>query len=160
MDNILFEETQKSMLLTALSIISAVFLVILTVIQVGFHHRLGNHPAPDWLLLLFFFCCTGGAIFFYFQKLKTTISETEVHISYGLLTGKKVIRVTDIKSISVRKYSALKEFMGWGVRYSGNTSCFTVSGDDALEIELSGGDKILIGTQEPEKLRIVVDKLT
>jgi hypothetical protein len=159
MENILFEETQKNILLVAVSVISSLFFGVLTVIQIGFHHKLGNHPAPDLLLFLFFICCTAGAVFFYFQKLKTTISETEIQVSFGLLTNKKTIRVTDIKSINVRKYDAMKEFWGWGIRYNGNTSCFTVSGDDAMEIILANDEKILIGTHKSEKMRVVADSL-
>ena len=49
--------------------------------------------------------------------------------------------------------------MGWGVRYNDSESCFTVSGNDALEIELKSGTKFLIGTQKPEEITGIIATL-
>ena len=157
MDKVLFEETQRSKILIAFAVIAALFFGVLSVVQIGFNHAIGNHPAPGWLLLLFFAGSLAGTVFFYFQKLKLRITADRIQVSFGVLTATTVIQAGDIKTIKLRKYNAMKEFMGWGVRYNGNERCFTVSGDDGLEIELANNNKILIGTQQPERLRTIID---
>ena len=51
----------------------------------------------------------------------------------------------------------MKEFMGWGVKWNSTTDCFTMSGDVGLELTLSNNKKILIGTQKPAELQLVLE---
>lgn len=158
MDKVLFEETQKNSYLVGGVLLLSILLGVLGVIQIGFHKPLGTHPAPDSLLIVFFIGSVLGLILANSQKLKLRITEVEICISYGLLTGESVYLKDDIRKISIRKYNAFKEFKGWGVRYGDNESCFTVSGNDAIEIELANNQKILIGTHQPEKLQVIIDQ--
>ncbi|CAN5283278.1 DUF6141 family protein [soil metagenome] len=154
----LFEETQSNKyLIIAFLVISIVF-GILIVIQLGFHQPIGNKPAPGWLLMVIFIGSIIGMLFLRAQKLKLLITENEIRIRFGLLSGETVISVSNIKSISIRKYNALKEFGGWGVRYNDTGSCFTVFGSDAIEIELAGNQKILVGTQKAKGMQPVLDQ--
>lgn len=158
-DQVLFEETQKNAYLVGSMLLLSILFGVLGIIQMGFHRQLGNHPAPNSLLIVLFIASVLGLIFFNSQKLKLRITETEISVSYGLLTGETIFRKDNISKISIRKYHAFKEFKGWGVRYGDNNeSCFTVSGDDAMEIELASNEKILIGTKKPEQLQGVIDQ--
>ena len=121
---------------------------------------MGNHPAPDWLLLLFFVLTSAFSIVFYFQKLKTSITNRAVYVSFGIFASQKVFPLTDIKSIEIRKYDGMNEFSGWGVKSNSNEQSYTVSGNEGVEIELkNGGKKILIGTQKPLEMQKVIDQL-
>ena len=159
-DRVLFEETQKNAYLVGSMLVLSILFGVVGVIQVAFHERLGTHPAPNSLLIVLFIVSVLGLVFFNSQKLKLRITETEICVSYGLLTGETIYRKDSIRKISIRKYSAFKEFKGWGVRYGDNNeSCFTVSGNEGMEIELVSNEKILIGTKKPEQLQMVVDQL-
>ena len=61
----------------------------------------------------------------------------------------------------VRKYSPIKEFGGWGLRYSfwGNGKAYNISGNQGLQLELTNKKKILIGTQNPEEITAVLVKI-
>ena len=159
MDKVLFKETQSNKILIIGAALFSVFFGVFTVLQVVLGKPVGNHPAPDWLLIALFAGSILSIIFFNKQKLILEITEKEISVSYGLLTSDTKIAVDDIKSIQVRKYDALKEFTGWGVRYNDSESCFTVSGNDALEIEIKSGTKFLIGTQKPEEIIGVIATL-
>lgn len=159
MDKLLFKETQSSKILIVVAVVFAIFFGVLTLVQGVLGKPVGNHPAPNWLLIAFFVGCVLSIGFFNKQKLILLINEKQVYISYGLLTSDRKIAVSDIKNIQIRKYDAVKEFLGWGVRYNDGESCFTVSGEDALEIELKNGEKFLIGTQKKEELSAVIANL-
>jgi len=139
------------------AIVSVLIFGTLSILQIGFHKQIGNHPAPNGLLLFFFAGGVAATVLIYFQKLKVLITEREIRISFGLLTSKVLISKASIKGMQIRKYNAIKEFTGWGIRYNGNQSCFTVSGSDALEIILNTNQIVLIGTQVPKKMQPVVD---
>jgi hypothetical protein len=160
MKKVLFEETQSNTLLVIMAVVAALFFSTLCMVQIGFNKPLGNHPAPDWILILFAVASIAAAIFFNYQKLNLLITEDEIHISFGLLTGKTVIRITDIKSISIRQYDAFDEFLGWGIRYNATTSCFTVSGNKAIEVEMTDNRKILIGTQKATIAKPIIEQLS
>jgi hypothetical protein len=128
-------------------------------LQIGLDKPIGNHPVSNPVLFLIFTVSIIAVIFFSYQKLKLLITEDEIKVSYGLLTGTQVIKVNEIKSIAIRKYNALTEFGGWGVRYNADASCFTVSGDDCIDIEMTDNRSFLIGTHKPAKVKQVIESL-
>jgi hypothetical protein len=79
---------------------------------------------------------------------KATISgEDDVEFPFEWITG-----------IEMCEYNAKNDYNGWGQRHGSkkrgndNTRTFTVSGNKAVIIQLRSGEKILMGTREPEKL--------
>jgi hypothetical protein len=59
----------------------------------------------------------------------------------------------DVLTIEVRKYKPIREYGGWGYRFSfKNGKAYNISGNMGLQIVLKNGDKILIGTQKPDEL--------
>ncbi len=159
MQKILFKETQGVAILIVVFAVVSIFIGGLCLGQILSHKPIGNHPAPTWLLLIFFTGSIIATIFFSRQKLRLLITEDEIHISFGLLTGETVLRISDIKNIYIRKYDALKEFWGWGIKYSSDTSCFTVSGNDGIQIEMKDNRKFLIGTQKVEAVKAAIESL-
>ena len=158
MKKILFEESQKNVQIIAIvpAVGSTILFGVLSGFQIIMNKPMGNNPAPDWLLLLFFFGSAIGIIVFTSQKLKTKITENEIALSFGVFAKKKVVNKSEIKTISIRKYNAVKEFLGWGVRFNTNERCYTVAGSDGIDIELNDGKHILIGTQKPLDANSVV----
>ncbi len=62
----------------------------------------------------------------------------------------------------IRDYSPIAEYGGWGIRYglfSGKGRALNVSGNKGLQLELEDGSKLLIGTQEPAQLEVVLRQL-
>jgi hypothetical protein len=61
----------------------------------------------------------------------------------------------------VRKYSPLTEYGGWGLRIGlfGKGTAFNVSGDKGLQLEFTDNKKILIGTNKPDELTDVLNKI-
>jgi hypothetical protein len=65
----------------------------------------------------------------------------------------KTIPWEDIESAAIREYSPLKEYGGWGVRYSfKNGKAYNIKGKTGLQLTLKNGKRILIGTSSVRKL--------
>jgi hypothetical protein len=65
-----------------------------------------------------------------------------------------------LKDAQVRQYKPLVEYGGWGIRFefsgNGRGKALMVSGDMGLQLELTDGTRMLIGTQKPEELEAAV----
>jgi hypothetical protein len=96
------------------------------------------------------------AALLWFIKLETKIDEKAIAIRFIPLINKwKVIKWSEISDANIRKYSPLAEYGGWGVKgFSGKNRAYNISGNIGLQLTLKNGYKILIGTNNQEKLRM------
>lgn len=157
MHKILFKETQHLIFVVVVFLLLTIGTGVLCIVQVLFNHPVGNHPASNALMLTFFAGCSLGLILSYYQKLILIITEDDIYVDFGWLTSSRRLKYEEIKHIKLRKYNALKEFKGWGVRLNNNNeSCFTVSGNMGLEIALKNNEIILVGTRKSEKMQALL----
>lgn len=72
-----------------------------------------------------------------------------------------LILFADIQKYEIRQYDAVKEYMGWGIRCGTNDNdrAYTMSGNKGIQFMLKNGERILVGTQKPEKLLKLLDTL-
>ena len=64
-----------------------------------------------------------------------------------------------ISKAEVRKYNPITEFGGWGYRWGFGGTAVNISGNMGLQLDLSNGKKLLIGTQGPDELRSVLQRM-
>lgn len=64
-----------------------------------------------------------------------------------------------ISKIYVRNYCPLTEFGGWGLRYGFGGKAYNIKGNMGLQLNFKDSSNLLIGTQRPEELRVILDKL-
>jgi hypothetical protein len=70
-----------------------------------------------------------------------------------------------IANFNIHQYDAIKDFGGWGERYGSrrrgteNTKTFTASGNQAILLTLTSGEKILIGTQESQSFFLALQSV-
>jgi hypothetical protein len=121
--------------------------------QVLLKKPFGTHPAPD-VVMWIIWAAFGLALPFFLLSLRMT---TEVS-DEGILVRfrpffRRLIPLDKIKTYEVRKYSALREYGGWGVRYSlKHGTAYNVSGNQGLQLVLADGKRVLIGSQAPDRL--------
>jgi len=65
---------------------------------------------------------------------------------------KKRVRYEDIEDIESVKYHPLREFGGWGVRFSGKKRAWTARGDQAVVLHLADGIHLYVGSDKPQRL--------
>lgn len=94
-----------------------------------------------------------GVLVFIVFKLKTTITEKGIEAKITPFNVyNKTFNWSEIKKCEVVKYSAVKEYGGWGYRRSKNGIAINPSGDKGLKIFFKDGTQILLGTKKPDEL--------
>ncbi len=99
----------------------------------------------------------GLALLFYKLKLITKVDADGIHIRFVPLTS-KTIPFETITSCKVRTYRPIREYGGWGIRFSRKGRAYNVSGDRGVQLEFSKGMPLLIGSQKPEELSDVINR--
>ena len=91
---------------------------------------------------------------------KYEINERGIKYRYFSLTGKyQFIPWTSIRHLYIRKYDALGEYGGWGVRYGlwfklRDKAYVFNDNNKGLQLELSNGKKILFSSNKLEELEL------
>jgi hypothetical protein len=122
----------------------------------------GNNPAPDFVVILTGLFTLLVIILFRVLTLETIINETGIYYRFRPFQRKpKVIKPEDILHFEVKKYSPIKDYGGWGIRYgsSKNGKAYNVSGNQGVLFELTKGKKFMLGTQNPESIKSALGKL-
>src|SRR5262245_12395752 len=84
-----------------------------------------------------------------FCTLTVEVTADRLRFWFGPGFPRKTIPVQDIQSVRV---VANSPFFGWGIHWFGPGWLYNVSGLRAIELELQGGRKLRIGSDEPEAL--------
>ncbi len=88
-------------------------------------------------------------------KLQTRIDSAGVHYRMKPIHWKEqTIPWDEIDQIFVRKYSPIKEYGGWGIRFGRNGKAYNVKGNYGIQIVKKNGKRLLLGTQQPEEASI------
>lgn len=171
MEDIIYYEIQKdkpkilSVFLVSVSGILILFMLYGLIQQLVFKIQFGNHSVDDVSLCFI----SGGTIVFlalftwlYFKaSLEVKITKDAIFYRYYpiLFRFKKVV-ITDILAAYIRQYQAIKEYGGWGLRFSINAgSAVSMSGDTGLQIIKRDGKKLLIGTKKAHELEVAILKI-
>ena len=115
----------------------------------------GNRPMSDAALLIVgpIVILMGIGLFLLFHKMKliTEVKADGVYINFVPL-ARQTLRFEDIVSCEVRTYKPLREYGGWGVRFGRDGKAYNVTGNRGVQLKLSNGKGLLIGSQRPEEL--------
>lgn len=95
-----------------------------------------------------------GAIYFFLGQLRARVLDEGIEIVWGFAeVVRKFIPFSTIEGVEVVTYSPLGDFGGWGIRGGrGRKVAWTVQGNRALRLDLSGGTRFFLGSQRPERL--------
>lgn len=134
--------------------------------QVIMNTQFGEKPMSDISLLIGLILVIGFAVFlswfFYSIKLETEVYEDSIKYKYWpFIRTDKVIPFSAIKTINVEKYRPIREYGGWGYRFSmkGRGLCLNVSKNKGMRIIMKDGYELLIGTQREEELSTIIQKI-
>jgi len=120
-------------------------LVIFGVIkQIYFKIPFGENPAPNFILLLGLLTTLSLFFMLLFVYLKIMIDNSSIKITFFPFI-KKNIPFSEIKRIKIIKYSPLKDYGGWGIRYGSKGKAYTIGGNLGLSVTLLNNKNILIG---------------
>ncbi|GIV42817.1 MAG: hypothetical protein KatS3mg034_2127 [Vicingaceae bacterium] len=99
-------------------------------------------------------------ILFLLMKLETIVTTTGIYYRFlPFQINHRVIPYSSITEWSVNKYNPLKDFGGWGMRWSVKYKCwaYIVKGRYGINIVYDNGKKqIILGTCHPEELKQLI----
>jgi hypothetical protein len=121
--------------------------------QIVLGREFGTHPAPDVLLwIIFILLGIGFPFFFRSLKLVTELRDDHLRLRFSPICTRRVL-YTEIKSAQARTYRPIVEYGGWGIRWSlKNGMAYNVSGNMGVQLELTNGKRLLIGSQRADEL--------
>lgn len=124
----------------------------------------GNHPASNqgllWVDLLVLLACGGTLWIVSAARLEVHVTRELLDVNFFPLRHKR-IRLADILDARPRSFSPIAEFGGWGLRWSvlGNGWGYFMRGSEGVQLILADGKKMLVGSQQPERLASVLQQL-
>ena len=108
-------------------------------------------PAPPFvapMVLVVFAVCA-----YLFSSLTIRVTDRALHWCFGPGMFRKELAVTEIRTAEVTRTRLLE---GWGIHRTSRGWLYNVSGFDAVLITLHSGKSILLGTDEPVRLRSAI----
>jgi hypothetical protein len=156
-----FREVQKFRQWWLWALLMAVALGLIAVFGYGmitqlvFGHTWGNRPLSDTALSivgpLMILMGAGLVWLLYTIRLQTEVREGGVYIHFYPL-AKQTVRFDEIAGCEVRTYRPIREYGGWGVRFGRAGKAYNIAGNRGVQLKLSNGKGLLIGSQRPEEL--------
>lgn len=151
---LIYKETQTFRYTWSWWLIVALLVGIVTIqiVEVGFEFEEGILVA---MIIL-------GLILAVLSWLTLTIEIDHSSIYYRfppIVNRKKRIDKKAIKEVTVRKANTFLEFGGWGYRIGfGKSKALNIAGNWGTQIVLQDGDKLFLGSQNPEELKTAIQK--
>ncbi|MCC7467323.1 MAG: hypothetical protein IT261_13675 [Saprospiraceae bacterium] len=116
----------------------------------------GNNPMSNLGLGLMLLFDAALLFFFWSIRLVTEIDHHEIRLAYRPFMRRSILW-SDVQKAEVVNYGFVG---GWGVRYSPQYGkVYNVNGKMGLALELKNGDKLCIGTQQPEDLEAALKQI-
>lgn len=90
-------------------------------------------------------------------KLSVRVDNAGLHVRFFPLV-KKDIPLEQIARWEARTYNPLLEYGGWGIRYGWKGMAYNVRGNRGVQLELTSGKRLLIGSQRSEELAAAISR--
>ncbi|MFC1726680.1 DUF6141 family protein [candidate division KSB1 bacterium] len=121
----------------------------------------GSNPGPDWLVIaLVLIIGIGLPLLFFSIQLITIITADSIRIRFLPFQFKgRIIPVNEIERFEIRQYRPIFEYGGWGIKYGKSGLAYNVKGKTGLQLYLKNDDKILIGTQKKDFLKMAMENV-
>jgi hypothetical protein len=154
MGGVLFRETQRFQLgyaRIALAMPPAI-LTVLSCLQIFFHHPWGGPPVTNGGLLFLTILTLSVYIRLITIRLVTELRSERLSVAMKGLWRRVRVPVADICEAAAVEFDPVREYGGYGVRSGPRGEAYIASGKQAVQLELCGGRKLLIGSQRAKEL--------
>ncbi len=162
MTNALFQEKQRFNQIWLMALLAGlvVFGFWGFIQQILLDKPFGDNPESNIGLIFSTFLPLLIVAFIFVLQLRTKIDKTGIVYQFWPIHRKEhIIKWEEVSCAYVRKYGPIMEYGGWGFRTGRKGRALNTSGNMGLQIEFVSGKKLLIGTQKPEELQRVLQKL-
>lgn len=142
----------KNIWIWLIVIILNCFVIFGIVKQIFFNIPFGENPAPNFILILGLLSTFSLFLMLIFVYLKIIIDDDSITIIFFPFIKKNIL-FDEIKKIEIIKYSPLKDYGGWGIRYGNKGVAYSIGGNLGLSITLLSNKNILIGINNKNKYK-------
>jgi len=101
-------------------------------------------------------------ILFFILKLETEVRTDGLYVRfYPMHIRFRKFAGQDLAEHYPRTYKPIREYGGWGIKcsFTGKGKAYNVSGNQGVQLILTNGKKLLIGSQQPDDLTAAIDKM-
>jgi hypothetical protein len=129
--------------------------------QLVLGHPFGPHPASDRKLSGVFIAIVVlhslVITLFWYARLDVEVNAADLAIRFRPFHLKsRRIALQKIADIRARQYSGMDEYGGWGIRIGTHGTAYSVSGDDGVQLTLTDGRRVLIGSRRSGELEAAI----
>ena len=160
-----FEEQQQLKLWWLYLLLGIETIIIASILLVG-KNALSFKELKDAYFAPFFAILLPYVLIYLFNKssLKVVIDQNGIEYQYWPFSRKKLISWKDINDAHLRKYDALGEYGGWGVKqrlwFKKHDKAYIFNDQPlGLQLYLANGEKILFSTEKPDELNLFLINL-
>jgi hypothetical protein len=149
---VLFDETQRARQWWLWALMIGVSLA-----PAGLLLRSAVRQPRAWPFLpLLLLPCALPVVLLVLIRLRVTVTSTELVIRYFPL--RRRIPLHDIAAWEATEYKPIREFGGWGIKWShhDSTTAYSMYGTGGVRVVTAKGKKLLIGTQRPAELAAAI----
>src|SRR5579872_285833 len=120
-------------------------LVIITLRQIVWHHPWGNPPVTDGGLVFLTILILLVYLRLVSVRLVTELDPERLSVAMRGLWRRTRVPVAEIRSATAVRYDPVAEYGGYGIRSGPRGRAYIASGNQAVQLELRDGRKILVG---------------
>jgi len=119
-----------------------------------FKRPFGDNPMRDIPLTIYWVIFgIGLPALLFFSQLITEVRDDGIYFRFSPFHWTfRRIAFTEIKQCKVQTYNPIRDYGGWGIRIRYKRKAYNVSGNRGVQIELTNGDRLLIGSQRAVEL--------
>ena len=155
-NTILFEETQGATRKSTIDFLKILTVILLVAFVFNLIYQKGKFTDFSGALAVGF-VVSALAIVVTNTKMVTQIRSDGIYVRFPpFQAGYKKFLWKDMKQVYIRRYSAISEFQGWGIKTGPMGTGYIVAGDVGIQIVLKNNYKVLIGTQQSEKVDAIL----
>jgi hypothetical protein len=144
----LYEHTQAGWPMRIAFVAASVVLVVLAAMP-----ELSDRPAPP--LVLIAAAALFAVIGWTWGALTVRIQGGQLQVRFGLGFPRKSLPLGEIAAVEVTRTTFLE---GWGLRRTRRGWLYNVSGFDAVLLRLTNGRSVMVGTDEPRRLKAAIER--
>ena len=119
----------------------------------------GSNPMSDTGLVIASSLIFVFTFWFFSLRLDTVIKEDGIHLRFFRLAKPQYYPWEKIARFDIVKYKPITDYGGWGIRGERRNMVYTVSGNKGLQLYLSNGSKVLIGTRRSKEMEKALREL-
>jgi hypothetical protein len=130
--------------------------------QLVLNRPFGDRPAPDGLLIALFLAILALNVvlcwMFLAARLTTEVRPDGLFIRFQPF-HRHERRIDGIRSWKARDYRPIREYGGWGIRWTWRGDrAFNVGGSRGVELVLEEGGRLMIGSKRADELAAALDR--